>query len=322
MDSSSKWFPLIQRVSQQWGRAITAVNPISQSERSCVLSITTADNQHYILKCGPRSNFGEQETGCLKRIFHPNIVNMIDHFYVEDILCLILEKIEGTSLINHLLSQGKVTDLEASYILYQVAVALNHLHKKGWIHRDVKADNIIFNPKTKFVKIIDFEFACEWSKWRKIHSKMGTLKYASPEVRRGKYSGPEIDVWSLGITLFTLVEGRFPYSDEELEAFQDKDIVLEFRNASEKCAQLIKKMLHQDGKKRITLEKVLTDDWILSHRKGPLRSIRVVPSAPQSLSLEDQLLNPDDILRTSASAHDLELLQTLEGLAVEVKNKQ
>lgn len=108
---------------------------------------------------------------------------------------------------------------ETRYIFKQLCEAFDYLHNKNIIHRDIKADNIMVTKSHK-IKIIDFGFAAVQMPGKKLKMFCGTPSYMSPElIKKQEYDGMASDVWALGVVLFQMLNGSFPFKaqlDREL----------------------------------------------------------------------------------------------------------
>ena len=92
----------------------------------------------------------------------------------------------------------------------QILSGLAYMHSRNISHRDMKPENVIYNPRTGVVKIIDFGFACISKE--KLRVFCGTPSYMSPEiVARQAYSGPAADIWACGVILYVLLNGTVPF---------------------------------------------------------------------------------------------------------------
>lgn len=106
-----------------------------------------------------------------------------------------------------------LTEEETSAIVYKVLLALRHLHSKGVSHRDIKPDNILYDPETGDIKVIDFEIAkvCRVKSVRtEMWTKTGTVQYCAPEMFQGGYT-ELVDVWAVGVLAFEMICGRHPF---------------------------------------------------------------------------------------------------------------
>lgn len=148
---------------------------------------------------------------------------------------------------------------EARRIFCKMVRGVAHLHEDGIAHRDIKPDNVLVHfdeDGEMVVKIIDFGFAT-LNSVADLHC--GTPNFMAPELleRTGKYSTLPVDVWALGVTLFYLCEGRYPF-----KGYDEKDLfrsirhgIYEFKKLeSPKIRALIGEMLNPDPKTRITLK--------------------------------------------------------------------
>ncbi|KXS20160.1 kinase-like protein [Gonapodya prolifera JEL478] len=155
----------------------------------------------------------------------------------------------------------QLSDRACKKIFAQIAMAVHHLHQRGYVHRDLKDENIVIDADYN-IKLVDFGSASRIPSHREHYFTKfnGTTHFASPEVvRKQSYRGPEAEVWSLGVLLFTIVFGENP--------FQNKAEILkgEFRfptKIDRQCADLISKMLTYDEHRRIKVEDILKHEWI------------------------------------------------------------
>lgn len=100
--------------------------------------------------------------------------------------------------------------------------ALKYCHIRNITHRDIKLENILLSEDHRQLKLIDFGFSTCIPNEKKIKIFCGTPSYMAPEiVNKIEYSGPPADIWALGVLLYALLNGRFPFkgrTDEELYA--------------------------------------------------------------------------------------------------------
>eukprot|EP01099_Mayorella_cantabrigiensis_P004741 TRINITY_DN3611_c0_g1_i1.p1 TRINITY_DN3611_c0_g1~~TRINITY_DN3611_c0_g1_i1.p1 ORF type:complete len:268 (-),score=56.71 TRINITY_DN3611_c0_g1_i1:206-1009(-) len=245
---------------------LEAVELLSSSDRSFIIHTKNKKtNADLVLKIGPSNGSLLQESASLSGLSHPNIVSLVESLHLGESFCVLLEKAPGVSLIDLLTKERSLNETEAAEITSQLVSALKYLHSKGLIHRDVKPDNVIYDRTSRKLKLIDFEFSRKIRKWRSLSSKKGTIQYSAPEVRKGSYKGSEVDVWSLGVTVFVMVTGHFPFQEEDLMSRQE--VFQKPAKITPSCADLLSRMLEKNPKKRITLSEAENHPWFKDKQK-------------------------------------------------------
>ncbi|CAB4394228.1 uncharacterized protein OCT59_010909 [Rhizophagus irregularis] len=196
----------------------------------------------------------------LRRIPHPNIVQMVDYFEDDD--CYYIEMGlhgGGMDLFDYIELNTTMPEAEIKSIFRQVARAIQHLHHNKIVHRDIKDENVILDEDGN-VQLIDFGSSAYIKNNRKFDTFCGTIDYAAPEVLTGKkYEGPPQDIWALGILLYTLIYKENPfYNIDEIIA---RDLRIPYI-LSEGSIDLVKRMLDRDVEKRPTIDDVLNHPWL------------------------------------------------------------
>ncbi|TKS87215.1 MAP/microtubule affinity-regulating kinase 3 [Collichthys lucidus] len=128
-----------------------------------------------------------------------------------------------------------------------------------------KAENLLLDADMN-IKIADFGFSNEFTLGNKLDTFCGSPPYAAPELFQGKkYDGPEVDVWSLGVILYTLVSGSLPFDGQNLKELRERVLRGKYRipfYMSTDCENLLKRFLVLNPAKRGTLEQIMKDRWI------------------------------------------------------------
>lgn len=165
-----------------------------------------------------------QEARSVASLSHPNIVSVFDVGRDDGIHYLIMEYVEGRNL-KSLIKEGKISLNFAIQIALSICEALDHAHKRGIVHRDVKPHNILITPEGR-AKLTDFGIARAVSSGTVSATKalLGSVQYISPEQARGEPADTRSDIYSLGAVLYEILTGRPPFSGENPVAVAIKHI--------------------------------------------------------------------------------------------------
>ena len=144
---------------------------------------------------------------------HPNIVNVYDVGEDEGIYYIVMEFVEGITLKEYIMNNGRLPAEQALEFALQIASGIEVAHQNHTIHRDIKPQNIIVS-KTGTLKVTDFGIARAATSNTVASNAMGSVHYVSPEQARGGYSDEKSDIYSLGITMYEMVTGKVPFEGD------------------------------------------------------------------------------------------------------------
>lgn len=146
---------------------------------------------------------------------HPNIVSIYDVGQDGDLDYIVMEYVEGVTLKQYIDAKGIIPWREAVDYAAQICAGLEHAHKKGIIHKDIKPHNVIITREGT-LKITDFGIAKVMSSSTITtgNTTMGSVHYFSPEQARGGYMDYKTDIYSLGVVLYEMVTGRLPFEGD------------------------------------------------------------------------------------------------------------
>jgi serine/threonine protein kinase len=169
---------------------------------------SSAMQRHYL--------FHEYQVG--KQVTHPKIIKMLDLRKDPEHPYVIMEFFPSTNLKLRLMHKDPFVREHLKEIIEQTATALAYMHSKGWVHRDVKPDNVLVASSGE-VRLIDFALAQRvrkrkknlFGRMKKSGRAQGTRSYMSPEQIRAEALDARADVYSLGITLYELLTYRPPF---------------------------------------------------------------------------------------------------------------
>uniref|UniRef100_A0AAZ3QXM3 non-specific serine/threonine protein kinase n=1 Tax=Oncorhynchus tshawytscha TaxID=74940 RepID=A0AAZ3QXM3_ONCTS len=192
-------------------------------------------------------------------LFHSLVIE------TEKTLYLVMEYASGGEVFDYLVAHGRMKEKEARAKFRQIVSAVQYCHQKHIVHRDLKAENLLLDADMN-IKIADFGFSNEFVMGSKLDTFCGSPPYAAPELFQGKkYDGPEVDVWSLGVILYTLVSGSLPFDGQNLKELRERVLRGKYRipfYMSTDCENLLKRFLVLNPAKRGTLEQIMKDRWI------------------------------------------------------------
>ncbi|XP_075471111.1 MAP/microtubule affinity-regulating kinase 3 isoform X3 [Ascaphus truei] len=228
-----------------------------------------------------------REVRIMKILNHPNIVKLFEVIETEKTLYLVMEYASGGEVFDYLVAHGRMKEKEARAKFRQIVSAVQYCHQKQIVHRDLKAENLLLDADMN-IKIADFGFSNEFTVGNKLDTFCGSPPYAAPELFQGKkYDGPEVDVWSLGVILYTLVSGSLPFDGQNLKELRERVLRGKYRipfYMSTDCENLLKRFLVLNPTKRGTLEQIMKDRWInAGHEEEELK-----PFIEPELDIADQ----------------------------------
>ncbi|MGB6123428.1 MAG: serine/threonine-protein kinase, partial [Bacteroidota bacterium] len=201
------------------------------------------------------------------RLNHPNICTIFAVEEIDDERFIVMEYVEGKTL-RELIQAGELSSQMALDYGVQIGEALQEAHSKGIVHRDIKTENIMVNERGQ-VKVMDFGLAKLKGALRltKTGSTVGTLAYMAPELIDGRGADVRSDVFSLGVVLYEMLSGRYPFRGEHEAAIvysimnEDPRPLLEYNpDASPALAQVLNRALEKDPEARYqTANELLID---------------------------------------------------------------
>lgn len=146
---------------------------------------------------------------------HPNIVAVYDWGSVDGIYYMVMEHVRGNATRELLNGNGRLEPAQTAEVVRQTLLALEHAHRQGIVHRDVKPENILI-AAGGIAKVADFGLARAFAEARQTRAGTvtGTVQYLAPEQIRGEPADPRSDLYSLGVVTYELLTGRLPFAGE------------------------------------------------------------------------------------------------------------
>uniref|UniRef100_A0A182T7E6 Protein kinase domain-containing protein n=1 Tax=Anopheles maculatus TaxID=74869 RepID=A0A182T7E6_9DIPT len=221
----------------------------------------------------------------LTHVKHPNIVTVFDVFENEKFFQLVMEVHgSGMDLFEFIDRRPALTEKLGCHIFRQIANAVDYLHSLNILHRDIKDENIIIDQHFH-VKLIDFGSATFMQEGKLFSTFYGTTEYCSPEVLAGnKYAGPELEMWSLGVTLYVLMFFENPFLDIE-ETLKSELIIPQ--EISPELEYVLLALLDKNPKTRITMKQLIVTEWLTQDiNPGTFNFAQIVPCEPYEVNPE------------------------------------
>ncbi|XP_006803528.1 serine/threonine-protein kinase NIM1 [Neolamprologus brichardi] len=208
-----------------------------------------------------------REISSMEALHHPNVIRLYEVVETPRRLHLVLEYAGGGDLHSRICSEGKLSDNASKITFAQILSAIKHMHSINIIHRDLKAENVLFTIDG-CVKVADFGFSTQISNCNNaLDTFCGSPPYAAPELFRDEsYLGPPVDVWAMGVLLFFMVTSTMPFRAETMGKL--RRCVIEGNYAIPPwvpgpCQRLIKGILKLVPSERYAIDQMLGCDWLL-----------------------------------------------------------
>uniref|UniRef100_A0A0A9Y0P8 Calcium/calmodulin-dependent protein kinase type 1 n=1 Tax=Lygus hesperus TaxID=30085 RepID=A0A0A9Y0P8_LYGHE len=212
----------------------------------------------------------ENEIKVLRRLTHPNIVQLLETFEDRQKVYLIMELVTGGELFDRIVEKGSYTEKDASDLIRQVLEAVNYMHEQGVVHRDLKPENLLYYSPDEDSKIMISDFGLSKMEDSGIMATAcGTPGYVAPEVLAQKPYGKAVDVWSIGVISYILLCGYPPFYDENDANLFTQILKGEFEfdspywdDISDFAKNFIRQLMCVDVSKRFTCKQALQHPWI------------------------------------------------------------
>ncbi|CAJ1341111.1 unnamed protein product [Effrenium voratum] len=230
------------------------------------------------------------EIRLMERLRHPNIVEFHEALDTPKQIYLIMDFVSGGSL-HHFLKKRpnrRTDDPLAKRLFFQVCQGIKYLHDRHIVHRDVKLENLLLDDQGT-VKIIDFGFSTIVPPGKKLKVFCGTPSYMAPEiVARKEYTGFCADIWAMGVLLYALLCGSFPFRGQNDRDLYRKIVrgvfhIPDFVGDGAKL--LVQKALTTDMVRRVTVDDLMADQWLSAQREEGQSKATYQPNSSTSSSL-------------------------------------
>ncbi|CAF1428293.1 unnamed protein product [Adineta ricciae] len=206
-----------------------------------------------------------REITSAEKLHHPNIIRIYEVIETDREIYIITEYAADGDLYTRITDHGKMPENEAKVVFAQIAAAVDHMHSKGIVHRDIKCENVFFG-KQRLIKLGDLGFSTYTEKHQMLTTFCGSPPYAAPELYRDEsYEGIYVDIWALGVTLYFMVTGLMPFRGENLTRLKNAIVDGNYSipaYVSKPCKELINGLLSYDKLERWSMEQIRSCTWL------------------------------------------------------------
>lgn len=221
-------------------KTVYSINGIDENNKKIPLNL--------ICKIYKHKNYAVSEFNTLKKLHNiPNIPKIVGSNFSKNNCYTIMTKCKGMDLFDYIQIHGNCNEKMSKSIIKSILENLIYIHKLGIIHCDIKPENIMYDNETEEISIIDFE-------------GRSTDKFRSPEQILGDNITNKTDIWSLGVTLYVIIEGEFPF-DTPTDIVYKNDITYNLIN-SETLKNFINCILSKQSSNRPSAEDLLNHEWL------------------------------------------------------------
>lgn len=225
------------------------------------------------------------EITILKNLEHSGIINMVEYGdsgqvvkpsgrVIDNLVFIVMEFVQGGLLFDLCQTMGAMGEDAGRFFLHQMLESVDYMHSRRVVHRDLKLENILIDDNLN-LKVADFGFAC-YKNIDALKSYRGTMTYMAPEIKEGKqYKGTHVDMFSIGVILFIIVQGIFPFKEARKEEYfykllLDGKIDTYFQKVngtglSDDFKDLILRFFAYNGEERPTVEQIRAHPWMNSN---------------------------------------------------------
>jgi len=210
------------------------------------------------------------ELEVLLSVDHPHVVRLVDVYQSDETLSLVMERLEGGELAEHMSSSSRwskrCAEDSAAQIARQMLLSVSFIHSQGIVHRDIKPDNFLFSREdSNFLVLIDFGFSRFFHQGESMLEVCGTPGFVAPEVMAGDgYTAGSCDLWSVGVIVSAMLNGCMPFSGSGKPTRWGKLTKL-WGGISAHAQDFVQQLLTEIPEMRLTAEQALAHPWIKSH---------------------------------------------------------
>ncbi|KJE90477.1 hypothetical protein CAOG_08549 [Capsaspora owczarzaki ATCC 30864] len=258
-----------------------------------------------------------REAQIMSRLRHPHVIELFETIETEDRYCLVMEHCGGGEVLDYIVAHEKLNERETRRFARQLVSALDHIHQRGIVHRDMKPENLLLDDHMN-IKLIDFGLSNIFEGKDALRTRCGSFEYSAPELIGAKpYLGPEVDLFTLGVNLYAMLTGVLPFQSDNISvvyALQLQEDYYVPPEWSPALKHLIKRLLCPDPKKRASMSELRSHPW-LNEGYQPLQ--------PWDMSAYPlTVAQPNELVLAKMQSLRFDLSATVEALRTGVRSRE
>ena len=261
----------------------------------CKRCMHVVNKKYYAVKIidKTRRNAEEEVEVLLRYSQHPNVCTLRDVYEDSTRTYMVMELCTGGELFDKIYRQKYLSEKETAYIVDILAKTVDYLHQQGVVHRDLQPSNILFADESRSpssIRIVDFGFA------KQMRAQNGllmtpcyTANFVAPEVLKKQGYDAAVDIWSLGVLMYTMLSGTTPFAagpEDQPEVILERigvgAVVMSggtWDTVTDLAKDLLRKMLHVDPNQRLSAAQVLHHPWIRQKSSIPDHKMNLTNTA-------------------------------------------
>ena len=260
-------FPDFSNISKIGNGSYGAVYSAVHSKMELEVAIKMVDKITLVTEVA-RKSFQHERTINMS-VDHPFIAQFYRELNDPNATYLVMEFADGGCVLDHARARGRFSEQQLQKFLCELLSVLNYLHTdKHIIHRDLKLENILLDDSGN-IRVIDFGLSGEITdECPSLNEQCGTFLYMAPEVLKRRHYSYPVDLWSVGVNAYALVEGCFPFTGGDIRDLHSNIAKgLKFPvKVSKDCESLIRGLLESDPSQRLTIEQIADHPFIRNSR--------------------------------------------------------
>lgn len=207
----------------------------------------------------------QREIDSMAVMRHENIVQLYNFFSDETNFYMVMDYCPNGELYDFIIKNGKIQENTAALLFQQIVSAISYCHSYGVAHRDLKPQNILIQ-KFPFIKVADFGLCGYVKEDELMKTFCGSPAFCAPEcISKVNYDGRKSDIWSLGVILFAMLTGEFPWNLSNTSVMVQQILTADFtfpNYLNQQSKDLISKMLKVNPNDRISMEDILKHPFL------------------------------------------------------------